>query len=493
MVYGRTQIERETRRSAPSPDRPSRRVSVPDVLPVPLAARQGKPLLLIVDDDEEIRTQLRWSLADDYSLLQAGDREEAMQCIRERKPSVVLLDLGLPPRQGDPEEGLAALRDILQADRSTKVIIASGQNERAHALRAIGSGAYDFLSKPVALEELKAVLRRCFHVASLERDHRLLQRRAAVPGFGGMLGACPAMQTAFNAIRKVGASDAPVLILGESGTGKELAARAIHDQSSRRGGPFVALNCSAIPETLLESTLFGHEKGAFTGAHAQQKGRVEQAEGGTLFLDEIGDVPLPVQVKLLRFLQEKTLERVGGRGELTVNARVVAATNVDLEAAMRQGRFREDFFYRLAVVRIALPPLRQRGSDLQLLAEAFLENSARDYGREPLSFGQDALEALGAHPWPGNVRELQNRIRRAAIMAESARLTAADLELAPPAGDAALTLDEARADLERRLAAAALRRHNGKIAPAAAELGISRPTLYELIARHGLGRPVEDS
>ncbi len=446
-----------------------------------------KPKLLIVDDDEEIRTQLRWAVATEYEVIQAGDRSEAVRLFREHRPAVVLLDLGLPPHTGTPEEGLAGLSQILDVEPSTKVVIASGQNEREIALRAVGSGAYDFLAKPVDIEELKLLLKRCFYVAQLEDDYRAMQKTVRSDGFEGMLGGSLSMQTVFGAIRKVAASEAPVLILGESGTGKEVASRAIHQQSPRRDGPFVAINCSAIPETLLESELFGHEKGAFTGAHAQRKGRIEQASGGTLFLDEIGEIPLSIQVKLLRFLQEQTIERIGGRGVIQVDARVIAATNADLEKGIKAGTFREDFFYRLAVVRLNLPPLRDRGDDLRLIAQSFLHRFSAENNRQGLTFSQEAIKAIYRHNWPGNIRELQNRVRRAVIMPESNRLTAADLELEQlmEAGGV-MTLKDARENLERDMIRTALRKHAGRMAPAAAELGISRPTLYDLMDKLGL-------
>jgi two-component system NtrC family response regulator len=327
-----------------------------------------KPKLLIIDDDDEIRTQMKWSLVNDYDVILAEDRPGALKALREQRPPVALLDLGLPPHPGNVTEGLDTLSDMLALASATKIIIITGQGEKENALRAIGSGAYDFLPKPVELEELKVILKRAFYIASLEKDHRELQQQLKTTAFEGMVGSSPQMQTVFSSIRKVATTDAPVLILGESGTGKEMAALAIHRRSTRQDGPFIPINCSAIPETLLESELFGHEKGAFTGAHTQRKGRIESAIGGTLFLDEIGEIPLPLQVKLLRFLQEQTIERVGGRQEVQVDTRVIAATNADLKKGMQEGRFREDLFYRLAVVVISLPPLRERDNDVGLLA-----------------------------------------------------------------------------------------------------------------------------
>ena len=447
------------------------------------------PKLLIVDDDEEIRTQMKWALAKDYEVLQAEDRPTAIDKFRSDHPAVVLLDLGLPPHPGNPEEGLATLSDLLAVDRSAKIIIVTGQGEKEVALRAVGAGAYDFLTKPVEMDEVKFLLKRCFHIAQLEKEFREMQQLLQGDGFEGMLGSSAAVRTVFESIRKVATTDAPVLILGESGTGKEMAARAIHQRSPRKNGPFVAINCSAIPETLLESELFGHEKGAFTGAHAQRKGRIETATGGTLFLDEIGEIPLPLQVKLLRFLQEQCIERVGVRQEIQIDARVVAATNADLKKGMAGGTFREDLFYRLSVIQIVLPPLRERESDIRLLAQFFLQRFATQNNKSGLTFDADALRALNRHAWPGNIRELENCVKRAVIMAEGKRLTAQDLELAAVNVEATFTtLKDARENVEREMVQQALRKNSGKITAAASELGISRPTLYELMEKLGIVR-----
>jgi two-component system NtrC family response regulator len=448
------------------------------------------PKLLIVDDDEEIRTQMKWALAKDYEVSLAEDRPSALEAFRAGQPPVVMLDLGLPPHPNNPEEGLSALSELLTLDRLVKVVIVSGQGEKENALRAIGAGAYDFLSKPVDMEEMKFLLRRCFHVVQLEKEYATMQNLMGGDSFEGMLGASAQMRPIFDIIRKVATADAPVLILGESGTGKEMVAKAIHQRSNNKAGPFVAINCSAIPETLLESELFGHEKGAFTGAHVQRKGRIESASGGTLFLDEIGEIPLPLQVKLLRFLQEQTIERVGGRQSIHIDTRVVAATNSDLKKSMAAGTFREDLFYRLAVVQMVLPPLRERDSDVRLLAQFFLGRFAAQGNKPNLAFDQDAIRALNRHSWPGNVRELENCVRRAAIMSEGRRVTAADLELnASGAGANVVTLKDAREAVERQMVQAALKKYGGKIAPAAAELGLSRPTLYELMEKLGVSKP----
>ncbi len=443
-----------------------------------------KPRLLIVDDDDEIRSQLKWALAEDYEPLLAGDRLAALKSFAEHKPAVALLDLGLPPRPADPDEGLAALSALLEQDQGVKVIIVTGQGEKTNALKAVGAGAYDFLTKPVDVEELKVILRRAFHIANLEGEYRQMQDAMSRDGFEGMIGSCGRMQTVFNTIRRVATSDAPVLVLGESGTGKEVAARAIHHRSPRKHGPFVAINCGAIPETLLESELFGHERGAFTGAHVQRKGRIEAAAGGTLLLDEIGELPLPLQVKLLRFLQEQTIERVGGRVSISVDTRVIAATNMDLKKAMSENRFREDLFYRVAVVVVELPALRERREDIPVLAKAFLRNFAAESKRSGLQLSQATLRAMQDYDWPGNVRELENRVRRAVIMAESRTVGPADMELAEAAEPVRpRTLKSAREAAEREIITHALQRHNWKIAPAAQELEISRPTLYELMEK----------
>ena len=449
----------------------------------------SKPRLLIVDDDEEIRTQMRWALASDYNVVLAGDRPAALDQFRSARPDVVLLDLGLPPHPGTPEEGLAALSEILTLDRLTKVVIVSGQGEKEPAMRAVGAGAYDFVGKPVEMDELRLLLKRCFHLAQLEREYYKLQDTLREDSFEGLVGTGARMQTVFSSIRKVATTDAPVLILGESGTGKEMTARAIHQRSARKNGPFVAINCSAIPESLIESELFGHEKGSFTGAHAQRKGRIEHSNGGTLFLDEIGEIPLPIQVKLLRFLQEQTIERVGGRQEIHVDTRVIAATNADLKKGMTSGTFREDLFYRLAVVQIILPPLRERDDDIVLLAQSFLRRFGAENGKTNLSFAPDALRAIRQYNWPGNVRELQNRVRRAVIMSEGKRLTPGDLELeAGVGGGQGITLKEARERLEGEMIRQALKKHAGRITSAALELGISRPTLYELMDKLAIDR-----
>jgi two-component system NtrC family response regulator len=447
--------------------------------------------LLIVDDDEAIRTQMKWALSQDHDVCFAEDRKGALEAFEANSPAVTLLDLGLPPHPNECSEGLAVLSDILAIGSTAKVIVISGQSEKRNAIQAVGAGAYDFLCKPVEMEELKLLLRRCFHVVDLEREYRELQESQRSDMFEDMLGTSPQMQAVFGFIRKVAGTNVPVLLLGESGTGKEIAAAAIHRRSARKDGPFVAINCNAIPENLLESELFGHEKGAFTGAHIQRKGLLETASGGTLFLDEIGELPAAIQVKLLRFLQEQRLQRVGGRQEIQVDTRLVAATNADLNQMIGNGKFREDLYFRLAVVTIRLLPLRERGEDIVVLAREFLQRYAAQEGRTKLVFAPDALRAMTHYSWPGNVRELQNRVKRAVIMASGSRVTAKDLELdlgKDLASLSATTLKQAREQVERDTIQQALKRHAGRITAAAADLGISRPTLYELMEKLSISK-----
>jgi two-component system, NtrC family, response regulator len=450
-----------------------------------------KPTLLIVDDDEAIRTQMKWALSEDYEVYFAQDRQEALDAFDANSPVVTLLDLGLPPRPNESDEGLTVLSDILAIDNTAKVIIISGQSEKQNAIEAVGAGAYDFLCKPVDMEELRLLLRRCINVLELEKEYHKLQQSQRSEVFEDMLGTSPQMQAVFELIRKVAGTNAPVLLLGESGTGKEMAAAAIHRRSTRKDGPFVAINCNAIPENLLESELFGHEKGAFTGAHVQRKGLLETASGGTLFLDEIGELPPAIQVKLLRFLQEQRLQRVGGRQEIQVDTRLVAATNADLKELINNGKFREDLYFRLAVVTIRLLPLRERGEDIVFLAREFLQSYASQDRPAKMVFAPDALRAMSRCSWPGNVRELQNRVKRGVIMASGSRVSAKDLELGygkEAAASLAPTLKQAREHVEREMVEQALKKNSGKITSAAADLGISRPTLYELMEKLGIAK-----
>jgi two-component system, NtrC family, response regulator len=454
-----------------------------------LADIMKKPKLLIVEDDESIRTQMKWALIQDYEIFTAEDRPTAMEIAMKERPAVITLDLGLPPKPAQPDEGIATLTEILAEDDLIKIIIISGQGQKEHALKAVSEGAYDFFTKPIDTDQLKVVLNRAYYVSQLERENRLYQQQVAGQPFAGMLGASPQMESVFASIRKVAPTDISVLINGESGTGKELVARAIHKYSSRVSGPFVVINCGAIPENLLESELFGHEKGSFTGAHIQRKGRIEMAEGGTLFLDEIGELPLNLQVKLLRFLQEQKVDRIGGRVQIDVNVRVLAATNQDLKQAVAEGRYREDLYFRLGVVTITLPPLRDREGDLPLLANAFLHRYAKENRKRINGFTQQALKSIGQYEWPGNIRELENRIKRAVVMTEGSKINPLDLELTTALGKyQGLGLKEARDALEKDMIKKCLQRNKGNITQTADELGVSRPTLYELMEKLNISK-----
>src|ERR1051326_5699841 len=448
-----------------------------------------KTRLLIVDDDEDICTQMKWALGNDYEPLTAGDRAGALAAFTAHPPAVTLLDLGLPPHPNEPDEGLSVLSAFLGLDPLAKVIVVSGQGDKQNALRAVGAGAYDFLCKPVDMDQLRVLLQRCVYVGELEQEYRALQNSARADVFEDILGASPQMQAVFDFIGKVAPTNAPVLILGESGTGKEMVAQALHRRSAQAAGPFVAINCNAIPENLRKSELFGYEKGAFTGANTQRKGHIEAAAGGTLFLDEIGELPGSVQVKLLRFLQEKTFQRVGGRQEIQSDARIIAATNKNLQELAATGKFREDLYFRLAVVVSKIPALRDRADDAVLVAKAFLRTYGAQHSKPGLTFAPDAFRALSLHRWPGNIRELQNRVQRAVIMVDGKRVTAADLELTEALnGVAPPTLKEAREAVEREMVQDALRRHRGKVTSAALELGVSRPTMYELMEKLAIER-----
>jgi len=409
--------------------------------------------------------------------------------MKRERPPLVTLDLGLPPRPDDAVEGLALLEGLLAIDRLTKVVVLTGNNERSSALRAIQSGAFDYIQKPVHLETLRVTLSRAAYVHQLEQDNRRLQQQATQDGFQGIIGTSSQMQHLFETVRRVASSDLAVLIVGESGTGKELVARAVHRESPRRDGAFIAINCGAIPENLLESELFGHEKGSFTGAHMQRKGRIESAQGGTLFLDEIGELPLSLQVKLLRFLQEQEVERVGGRESIAVDTRIVAATNMNLTEAMQLGTFRKDLFYRLSVVQIQVPPLREREEDPVFLAQALLLKYRDQLNMRVTGLSDEAREAIRAYHWPGNVRELENRLKRAVVMAHGTTLQPSDLELSMESTPTSyLTLREARSQFEKNLIRQALARTNGNVTRAAEELGISRQALHESMHKYGLDK-----
>ena len=445
----------------------------------------NKPKLLIVDDDEAIRTQLKYALRDDFTLLFAEDRGGALITLRAEHPELVSLDLGLPPHPDAAEEGLKALDEIMKAAPDTKVVVLTGNGDRENAIRAVQLGAFDYNQKPIQLNELKVVLQRAAYLKTLEAEsEKSLRASETTTRFEDILGNAPAMREIFTVVTRVAKTDATVLIQGESGTGKELLARAIHSNGARRTRPFVAINCGAIPETLLESELFGHEKGAYTGAHIQRKGKLEMADGGTLFLDEIGEMSGPLQVKLLRFLQQREIERVGGREVVRVDARVIAATNKDLKVELHSGRFREDLFYRLSVVNLKLPALRERGDDVVLIANAFLRRSGQQHRRK-FRFSASALAAIIHYPWPGNIRELENTVERAVIMTKGKLIEAPDLgiEVAEGGSDLA-SLRQARDKAEREALVEALVKTRGNISRAAQLLGVSRPTFHGLAAKY---------
>jgi two-component system NtrC family response regulator len=442
-----------------------------------------KPKLLIVEDEEPIRTQLKYALRDDFTLLFAEDRVAALSTVAGEQPAVVSLDLGLPPHPESAECGLETLDQIMRTAPATKVVVLTGNGGREGAIRSVQLGAFDYHQKPIQLNELKVVLQRAAYLQTLETE---AERRGSEPAirFADMLGHTQAMREIFAVVSRIARTDVTVLIQGESGTGKELLARAVHANSARCNRPFVAINCGAIPDTLLESELFGHERGAYTGAHVQRKGKLELADGGTLFLDEVGEMSPPLQVKLLRFLQEREIERVGGREVLRVDARVVAATNKDLKVELQARRFREDLYYRLSVVNLTLPPLRERGEDVVLIANALLQQISKTHRRK-LRFGSTALEAIARHPWPGNVRELENAVERAVLMARGKLVEARDLGIDLPKQRPA-SLREARDRAERAALVEALVRTRGNITQASRLLAVSRPTLHGLIGRYGV-------
>ena len=446
-------------------------------------APQEEQRVLLVEDDVGLQKQMRWALSP-HEVDVVGSRAEAITKITASKPyQVVILDLGLPPDENSASEGLKALDEILNLAPQTKVIVASGNVERANAVKAVAQGAFDFIAKPVDSDILKIIIDRAIRMRTLEEENRQLREQSARATDGLVFGSEKMSQIA-QVLDRVGPMDVSVMLIGETGTGKEVLARALHRLSPRNSKPFVAINCASIPENLLESELFGHEKGAFTGAIKRTHGKFEMADNGTLFLDEIGDMPLPLQAKLLRFLQERRLERVGGRESITVNVRLVTATNQKLEKLIAEGRFREDLYYRINDVRIDLPALRERDGDPVLLAQYFLNGFNKAYSKHISGFTEDALAALSAHSWPGNVRELENRVKRAVIMAENKRITARDLDLGDvKVGERDLNLRKEVARVEKRLAAEALALSDGNISKAAKLLGVSRPHFYSLIGQ----------
>lgn len=446
---------------------------------------ENKRKLLIVDDDTGIQRQLRWSF-DDYDVSVAGDREEAIALFRSEAPAVATVDLGLPPDPDGATEGLATVEAILKLAPETKVIVVTGNEDHENALKAIELGAYDFYRKPIVSEELGHIIQRGYQLHELENENRRLAERSGNVALNGVICADPEMLKICRLVEKVSPTNVTTMLLGESGTGKEVFAQAIHDLSPRAQKPFIAINCAAIPENLLESELFGHEKGSFTGAIRQQKGKVEVADSGTIFLDEVGDMPLAIQAKLLRFLQERTFERIGGRQSIPVDVRVVCATNQNLESMIAEGTFREDLYYRLSEMVIVIPPLRDRAGDAEMLAQTFLQRFAAEQGKSIRGFTREALAAIGTYKWPGNVRELENRVKRSLIMAEGNRVSPEDMDLQSEDGDAEiLNLAKAREYAEKREIPRALSRAEGNITQAAKLLGISRPTLYDLMRQHG--------
>ena len=442
--------------------------------------------LLIVEDDPGLRSQLRWSF-DQYNMQVADDRESAVAAVKKYAPAVVTLDLGLPPDPGGASEGFATINEILSCAPQTKIIVLTGNGDTENAVKAIGQGAYDFYHKPVDPDILSFVVERAFRLHALEEENRKLARMHYSYPLKGVIAASPQMHEVCRIVERFAPTDMTVLILGESGTGKEVIARAVHSLSARANKPFIAVNAAAIPENLLESELFGYEKGAFTGATNQVKGKFELADGGTFFLDEIGDIPLGLQAKLLRVLQERVVERVGGRQEIKLDVRVVCATHRDVRKLMVEGGFREDLFYRINEMTVHLPPLRERSGDIPVLARAFLDRYAKQLARNILGFKEDALSALEAYGWPGNVRELDHKIKRAVVMAQGPLIEIKDLELAEGGRPCRISsLREAREAAERLAICLALSEAGENVSKAAELLEITRPTLYALLTKFNL-------
>ena len=443
--------------------------------------------LLVIEDDPGLQTQLRWCF-ESYDVEIAGDRKAALEAVQRHQPPVVTLDLGLPPDADGTSEGFSLLEDILQLAPHTKIIVVTGNNDREHATRSVAMGAYDFFYKPIDADMLELIVNRAYRVYELEEENRRLSAQKVESPLEGVITGSASMLQVCRTVEKVSPTDTTVLVLGESGTGKELLAKALHELSPRKAGRFVAINCAAIPENLLESELFGYEKGAFTGAAKQTPGKIEVASGGTLFLDEIGDMPASLQAKLLRFLQERVIERVGGRKEIPVDVRVLCATHKDLHELIRVSQFREDLYYRVSEVSITIPALREREGDPLLLARVFLERISKQQGKQGHRFSKDAIAAIENYAWPGNVRELENRVKRAVIMAEHKQLTASDLELGGSSAEelATFNLREIRDRSDRKATVRALNHVGGKVSQAAELLGISRPTMYDLLRKFDL-------
>jgi two-component system, NtrC family, response regulator len=454
--------------------------------------KSAKKHLLVVEDDEGLQSQWRWAF-DDFEVSVAGDRIEAIRLLRRNQPGVVLLDLGLPPDPGGVTEGLATLSEILSLTPATRVIIVTGDDDRANAIKAIALGAYDFHQKPADQELLALLVQRAYHVYELEVENYRLQQHDQMMPLKGIVTTSPQMLKVCRTIEKIASSNITTLLLGASGTGKELCARALHELSPRAQNPMVAINCAAIPSNLLESELFGYEKGAFTGAAKQTPGKIEYADGGTLFLDEIGDLPMELQAKLLRFLQERVVERIGGRKLIPVDVRILCATHQNLQDLIAKGLFREDLFYRISDMVLDIPPLKQREGDILVLAKSFLAQWSREYKTSPLDFSPQAIAAMEAYDWPGNVRELESRVKRGIILAEGGQISADDLELGgtimpmtAAMGPSLQTLKAAREEAERSAVIRAMGASNQNISDAANVLGITRPTLYTLLEKLGI-------
>jgi two-component system NtrC family response regulator len=448
--------------------------------------KHDKKHLLVVEDDKGLQTQLRWAF-DGLEVVVAGDRTEAIKQLRRIQPGVILLDLGLPPDPGGVTEGLATLSEILSLTPDAKVIIVTGDNDRANAVKAIALGAYDFHQKPADPELLSLLVNRAYHVYELERENSRLQNNGQHMPLGGIITASPEMLKVCQTIEKIAPSDITTLLLGASGTGKERCAHALHELSSRGEQPLITINCAAIPENLLESELFGYEKGAFTGAAKQTPGKIEYADGGTLFLDEIGDLPMGLQAKLLRFLQERIVERIGGRKEIPVDVRILCATHQNLQALIAKGLFREDLYYRIGEMVLEIPALKDREGDILILAKSFLNLWSKEYNRPAISFSPSAIAAMEAFDWPGNVRELESRVKRAVIMADNNLINPDDLELGDTGAEPLpLNLKMVREAAERKAIIRAMNHNNQNVSDAAEALGITRPTLYNLIERLGL-------
>jgi two-component system NtrC family response regulator len=446
----------------------------------------AKKKLLVIEDDPGLQKQLRWSF-DAYDVLLAADRESAMAQMRRHGPAVVTMDLGLPPNADGASEGLATLQELLALAPDTKVIILSGNQERSHALKAVALGAYDFHQKPFDSDLLRLVIERAFNLHQMQQENRRMLQIAADSPLAGIVTRDPGMLKLCRDVERVAPSSATVMLLGDSGSGKELLARALHTMGGRAAHRFVAINCAAIPAELLESELFGHEKGAFTGAGQQTLGKLEMAHGGTFFLDEVGDMALALQAKLLRFLQERVIERIGGRTEIPIDVRIVCATHQDLKSLVQQGRFREDLFYRLSEIVLRIPSLRERSGDSALLAHHFRNRFCMSEGRPSMALSEAALAAIEQYPWPGNVRELEHCIRRAVIMADGPRIGVADLDLPGVVGqESPVNLRQARDAAEYEVMVMALARADNCIAKAAELLGVSRPTVYDLMNYHGI-------